>query len=489
MPDNPLEPSQISYDEPPLLPYEPDTRPKRRRIWLIVGAVVVVVILIALGWYFFAPGKQAAGDGAGAQKGGRRGGDAKGAAPLPVATAPATTADFTVYLNALGNVTARNTVTVRPRVDGQLLQVQFQEGQLVKSGELLAQIDPKPFEVALQQANGQLARDQAQLTNARIDLERYQTLLKQDSIAQQQVDTQAALVRQFEGTIEADRGAVENAKLNLSWTRITAPLGGRTGLRLVDPGNMVHTTDANGIVVITQVQPINVLYAIPEDKLAQVLKRTRAGDTLLADAYDRDGKVKLASGKLLTVDNQIDPATGTVKLKAEFPNDNFALFPNQFVNMRMQLDTLKGATVVPTAAIQRGSPGTFVYRVNAGNTVSVAVVKLGPSEGESTVIESGVSPGDTLVVDGADKLKDGAKIEPVARNANGAPAKGDGTRPGATKGGREGRGKSAPTEGLPATPGASPPAPNAPPAPPPNTPAASPGGLPSKTPPAQPSDK
>jgi multidrug efflux system membrane fusion protein len=349
----------------------------------------------------------------------------------------------------------------------------------VKAGEMLAQIDPAPFDVQLTQAQGQYAKDQAQLANARIDLERYQTLLKQDSIASQQVDTQAALVRQYEGTLEADKGAVDNAKLQLSWTKITAPLAGRTGLRLVDPGNMVHTTDANGIVVITQVQPINVVYAIPEDKLAQVLKRTRAGDTLTVDAYDRDGKVKLATGKLTTVDNQIDPATGTVKLKAEFPNENFALFPNQFVNIRMQLDTLKGATVVPTAAIQRGSPGTFVYRVNPDNTVSVAVVKLGPSEGESTVIESGVSPGDRVVVDGADKLKEGAKIEPVTREASGATgARGNGARQrGQGEGNRDGGGNRGATNGASPAPGATT-APNA------NSP--SPGNAPTTAPAAAP---
>jgi multidrug efflux system membrane fusion protein len=418
----------------------------------MAGVVVAVLALAAAGWYFWHERAPVAQDGTVAQDGGSgadarggaggkggpggkgaAGGGRRGADPrtvLPVAVAPARSADFTVWLNALGNVTARSTVTVRPRVDGQLARVLFREGQMVKAGELLAEIDPKPFEVQVTQANGQLARDQAQLANARVDLTRYQTLLKQDSIAQQQVDTQAALVRQLEGTIEADRGVVDNAKLQLSYTRITAPGSGRTGLRQVDPGNMVRQTDANGIVVITQVQPINVLYSIPEDKLASVIKRVQSGDAPLVDAYDRDGRIKLASGKLVTIDNQIDPTTGTIKLKAEFANESSSLFPNQFVNVRMQLDTLHGVTVVPTSAVQRGSPGTFVYRVNDDNTVSVRLVKLGPTEGETTVIESGLAPGERVVTDGADKLRDGAKIEPVTpeqRNAAPAvPRRGDG---------------------------------------------------------------
>jgi multidrug efflux system membrane fusion protein len=364
-----------------------------------------------------------------------------------VATSAVRAADFNVYLNALGNVTPRSTVTVRPRVDGQLSRVLFKEGQMVRAGDVIAEIDPKPFEVQVTQANGQLARDQAQLANAQIDLQRYQTLLKQDSIAQQQVDTQAALVRQYQGTIEADRGALDNAKLQLSYTRIRAPVTGRTGLRQVDAGNMVKQADTNGIVVITQIDPIDVVFSIAEDKLAAVRKRTQGGHAMPVDAFDRDGKVKLASGRLLTVDNQIDPTTGTVKVKAEFANADAALFPQQFVNVRMLVDTLKGATIVPTAAIQRGSVGAFVYRVNDDNTVSVKPVKLGPAEGESTVVESGVSPGERVVVDGLDKLKDGAQIEPIDRSAQAqsppAPrsAKGEGQRrkTGEARGGGEGK--------------------------------------------------
>ncbi|HVO89745.1 MAG TPA: MdtA/MuxA family multidrug efflux RND transporter periplasmic adaptor subunit [Casimicrobiaceae bacterium] len=428
---------------PPIVPDDPPpspARPRRTGRWWVLG--VFVVLLVVGAWYYRAhegegvaaptvagQGGAANGKGEAANRGapgggfggGRRGGDTR--TVMPVTVVPARSQDFPVYQNAIGNVTARSTVTVRPRVDGQLARVLFQEGHIVKAGDLLAEIDPRPFEVQLTQANGQQARDQAQLANARIDLERYQTLFKQDSIAQQQVDTQAALVRQLEGTVEADRGAVENAKLQLSYTRITAPAGGRLGLRQVDAGNMVRQTDTNGIVVITQIQPIAVVYSIPEDRLAAVLKRSRAGEPIPVDAYDRDGKTKIETGKLLTVDNQIDPTTGTIKLKAEFANANGALFPNQFVNVRMLVDVLRNATVVPTAAVQRGNQGTFVYRVNDDDTVSVRPVKVGPAQGEITVIDEGIAPGERVVTDGTDKLRDGAKIEPVTP---GAPAAGAG---------------------------------------------------------------
>jgi len=435
------------------------TRRGRAGRWIV--AVLIVAAAAAGGWYWLkgsgngdATRAAAPGGGPGGGTGGfRKGGpDAANRGPLPVATSAVHTADFNVYLNALGNVTPRSTVTVRPRVDGQLSRVLFKEGQMVKAGDVIAEIDPKPFEVQVTQANGQLARDQAQLANAQIDLARYQTLLKQDSIAQQQVDTQAALVRQYQGTIEADRGALDNAKLQLSYTKIRAPVSGRTGLRQVDAGNMVRQADASGLVVITEIDPIDVVYAIAEDKLAAVRKRTQGGNLMPVDAYDREGRTKLASGKLLTVDNQIDPTTGTVKLKAEFGNADGALFPQQFVNVRMLVDTLKGATIVPTAAIQRGSVGAFVYRVNDDRTVSVKPVKLGPGEGESTVVESGVSPGERVVVDGLDKLKDGAQIEPIDRSAqtqapatpsaakgNGQRRKGGEGKGGENKGGSEGK--------------------------------------------------
>jgi len=287
---------------------------------------------------------------------------------------------------------------------------------------MLAEIDPRPFQVMLEQAQGQMAKDQALLRNAQVDLERYRTLLAQDSIAKQQVDTQESLVRQMEATLVADQAAIDNAKLQLTYSRITAPIAGRVGLRQVDPGNIVHASDTNGLVVITELQPITVIYPIPEDNVQQVLQRFGNGEPVAVEAWDRDQKTKLASGKLITIDNQIDTTTGTVKLRAEFPNTNFALFPNQFVNVRMLVQTLTDATLVPSAAIQRGAPGTFVYIVKNDQTVTVSTVKLGPVQGETTAIASGVSPGDIVVTDGADKLKEGAKVELTTPESRAAPA-------------------------------------------------------------------
>jgi multidrug efflux system membrane fusion protein len=280
----------------------------------------------------------------------------------------------------------------------------------------------------LTQANGQMARDQALLKNAQIDLERYRTLLAQDSVSKQQVDTQEALVRQYQGTVATDQGAIDNARLQLTYSRITAPIGGRVGLRQVDPGNMVHASDSNGLVVIAQIKPVTVIYPIPEDNVPRVVKRTQTGEEVAVDAYDRGGKNKLATGRLLTFDNQIDTTTGTVKLKAEFPNQDGVLFPNQFVNVRMAVETRQDATLVPSAAIQRGAPGTFVFLVKPDQTVSVTPVKVGATEGETTEVVSGVEPGNLVVVDGADKLREGSKIElidAVARSAQSAnPQKG-----------------------------------------------------------------
>jgi multidrug efflux system membrane fusion protein len=422
-----LDPSDSSTEPP-------RSRRSRRRAWVAAG--IVALIAIAAGaWLWQArstdepPARTAKGRGDPAAR------------VMPVVAQPARQGTIDVYVTALGTVTPRNMVVVRPRVDGQLVSVAFDEGQTVKAGQLLAQIDPRPFEVQVAQAKGQLAKDQAQLNNARVDLERYRTLLAQDSIAKQQVDTQEALVRQLQGTIQADQAAIDTATLQLSYARIVAPISGRVGLRQVDPGNMVHASDANGIVTITQVQPITVVFPIPEDNVRRVMRRMQTVANIAVDAYDREGRVKLATGRLVTIDNQIDPATGTIKLKAEFANDDRALFPNQFVNVRMAVETHDDATLVPTPAVQRGAPGTFVYRVNDDRTVKATPVSIGAVEGETTEVRGDVAPGTLVVVDGADKLRDGARVELIDRNVAQQPpattARDGAARPG--KGARERR--------------------------------------------------
>jgi multidrug efflux system membrane fusion protein len=339
-----------------------------------------------------------------------RGDRSSGARAIPVVALPARSGDLGVYQTGLGTVTPIWTVTVRSRVDGQLLSVAFREGQHVRAGDLLAQIDPRPFEVQLHQAEGQLAKDQAALKNAKLDLERYKVLIDQDSISRQQYDAQTATVDQSEAAIRSDQAQVESAKLNLTYSRITAPSAGVVGLRLVDPGNIVHANDPNGLVVITELQPITVLFTIPADRLPPVLQQIKAGRRLAVEAWDRALKTKLASGSVLAIDNQIDQTTGTVRIKALFPNEDAALYPNQFVNARLLVETLHDAVLIPTAALERSAQSTYVYVVKADSTVATRKVDLRYTEGDDTALTHGVAVGEMVVVDGLDKLQEGSHV-------------------------------------------------------------------------------
>ena len=372
---------------------------RRWWIWLLAAGLVGIVAYSQLG-------KAAKTTGGAARKGAKL-----PAQSVPVTAMAAKKGDIGIYLTGLGSVTPLQTVTVKSRVDGELMRVHYKEGQIVKKGQLLVEIDPRPFQAQLTQSQGQMIRDRALLANARVDLERYRVLSSQDSIAEQQYATQKSLVRQLEGTVKFDQGQIDNAKLQIVYSRITSPVSGRIGLRLVDPGNIIHATDTTGLAVITQLEPITVIFTIPEDSLPPVLAKLRAGKRLPVDAFNREQSKKLATGSLLTLDNQIDPNSGTVRLRVEFPNKDHALFPNQFVNARLLLETRHGATLVPTATMQRSPQGPFVYLVKADRTVSVRQVRLGPTEGDHAAIDEGLSPGDLVVVEGAERLREGSKVE------------------------------------------------------------------------------
>jgi len=413
-------PPASSGDRPPTV-VEPKRRPPGRlRRWLVrlIWLVVLASILAGIAWIVLHPRAAPPPRGRFAMNG-----------TMPVVAATTAKGDIRIELKALGTVTSLATVTVKTQIGGQLTQVAFTEGQTVHVGDFLAQIDPRPYQLALDQYEGQLRRDQALLAAARVDLARYQKLVAEDSIARQQLDTQTSLVQQYEGTVETDGAQVNNAKLNIAYCHIVSPVTGRVGLRQVDQGNYVQTSDANGIVVITQIQPITVVAAVPEDELPAIQKRLHAGATLPVTAFDRSDSVKLATGKLMTLDSQIDTTTGTIKLKAQFDNQDETLFPNQFVNIRVLVDVLRDAITIPTVAVQRGAPGTYVYLVQPDNTVTVRPIGLGPASADQVAILSGLAPGDRVVIDGADKLRDGAHVtlptaEPGAGGGAGAGANG-----------------------------------------------------------------
>lgn len=332
------------------------------------------------------------------------------AMPTPVTVAQAQMADMNIYLTAIGTVTPLNSVTVRSRVDGELTAVHFQEGSEVKKGALLAEIDSRPFQVQLKQAKAQLARDMAQLENIRKDLERYRMAERQNAVSRQQLDTQEALVRQYEAAIEMDKAQIESISLQITYSRITAPINGRVGLRLIDPGNMVHSSDSSGLLTIVQTRPISVIFAIPQDNLPRLIQRMKEGRPVV-EAFDREMKERLAIGELVTIDNQIDLSTGTVKLKAVFPNTNNELFPNQFVNVKLVLSVEKDAVIVPSEAVQRNQEGAFVFVLNPDNTVSKRPVKIGTTQAEETSISDGLKANEKVVVTGAERLKDGSKVD------------------------------------------------------------------------------
>ena len=403
-----VDPQQVDAPSP-VKPAAP--APPRRRFARLVWAVVLVVAAL-LAWRYWPSGAPA--PDAQSQT-------ASGGPPQTVRDAPATLGDMPITIDALGAVTPLATVTVKTQIAGKLMEVGFQEGQMVKQGDFLAQIDSRPYEAALALAQAQLAKDSALFDQAQADLARYQTLEKQDSIARQQVEDQQFAVAQDKAAIAADQAQIDTAKLNIAYCRIVAPVSGRVGLRLVDPGNYLQPSDTTGIVVIAEIDPISVLFSTAEDNLPPIAARMKSGAELTVVAYDRTNSKALATGTVSTFDNQIDLTTGTFKLRAQFDNPDGVLFPNQFVNIKLLVDTMSGATLAPNAAIQIGASGGFVYVVKADSTVAVRKVTTGPADAKNTVILSGLTAGETVVVDGVDRLRDGAKV--VVRNGGGAAAR------------------------------------------------------------------
>jgi multidrug efflux system membrane fusion protein len=395
----------------------PGPHRRRRRLIMVAGAValLIVVVLVVRSRSAASPGR-----------------DRAAGRVVSVVAVAARAGDMPVYLDGLGTVSAINTVTVRSRVDGQLVSVGYREGQLVRQGDLLAQIDPRPFQVALQQQEGQYAKDEAALKNARLDLKRYQVLIAQDAVPRQQFDTQAATVNQLEATLKTDAAQVANARLNLTYSRITSPITGRVGLRLVDAGNMVHASDPSGLVVITQLQPIAVVFTLPADQLQPVMAGMTRHDRPRVEAWDRDRKKMLDQGALEAVDNQVDDTTGTVRLKAVVSNEGYALFSNQFVNARLLVNTLHGAVIIPTAALQRSPQGTYVWVVKPDSTADMRTVEVEHGEGEDTALRTGVAAGEPVVTDGVDNLQPGAKVTtgpPAGASPGGGGRAGGGRRP------------------------------------------------------------
>ena len=408
---------------PPVTAAGADTRPAWRKFLATHRrAVVVVGILLAfllLAWLLTPRGAQQPGGGRFAAGG-----------PMPVVTARATTGDMPITLIGLGTVTPIATVTVQSQISGQIMHIAFKEGQTVKAGDQLILIDPRPYQVALEQAQGALARDKALLANSRVDLDRYQTLYAEDSIAEQQLATQKSLVAQYAGAVTTDQGQIDAAKLNITYCHIVSPIAGRIGLQQINVGNYVTPAEPNGLVVVTQLKPITVVFTLAEDEIQPLLKRIHDGATLPVTAWDKSNTQQLATGTLQSIDSQIDSTTGTIRLKASFPNDDGTLFPQQFVNAVLLLDTLHGATLIPQAGVQRGAPGTYVYVLNADQSVSVRKVTLGPGDATNIAVTAGLKPGDTVVVDGADKLKDGAKVLLRQRGAGSAAPAQPGAPPG-----------------------------------------------------------